>query len=237
MFITQQHKQKKLAQLAAQTMGEQTATAGAMPSQNILMIPGVPPSDVIFAALQQDLSALHDISDVAKKIELKRTVLLPKWLPFITQYRDSGAHKPFEPLVRFVIWQLDAEHIAEAIEWADFAIKQQQPMPNGFARTLDSFTAETIHDWAQRQFKAGDSAEPYLSQVIERIESRQWLVNEPIILNKLFKLVGEFAEKDNQPEIAEKYYLKCVEVNPEKHGVKTRLSALQTKLGKPLSLP
>lgn len=242
MFITVAHKQKCLAKEAAKKLGSDAVqrsviSKAAMAASIAAQPSNVEPQqlaqkEVVLAALKQDLDTLHALTDVRKKIALKKEQLLPKWQPLIDQYRESGAQYPFEPLMRFVIWLLDAEQIDKAIDYADFAIAQQQPMPDGFSRSLDAFTAETIHDWAQRQFKAGHSAEPYLAQVIARIQTRQWLVNEPIILNKLYKLVGEFAEKNNNLEGAEIAYLKCVEVNPEKHGVKTKLAAVQKKLGK-----
>lgn len=239
MSLAKRHQTECKARLAAQQLQEQSAarsesTSAAavnyVPDQNA-------PATVLEMSMQQDLDALHAITDVQKKITLKKDHLIPKWLPFIAQYRDSGAHHPFEPLVWFCIWLLDAEQIDLCIEFSDLAIQQQQKLPSKFTTSsLDTFIAEGLHDWAQRQFKAGHSAEPYLTQVLERVESKQWLVDHPIALNKLFKLVAHFAAKENELEKAEKFYLKCVAVNPTGHGVKGALNAIEKKLGKPVSL-
>lgn len=231
MLITLKHKQKKLAELG-KAIGKSSANAEPIHfEQN-----SKNDKELTFFALNQDLAALHDITDVSKKIELKKSVLIPKWQPIVDDYVASGAHKKFEPLVLLAVWLLDAELIADAMRYADYAIEQQQPMPDNFSRDLPTFMAAGIHDWAQRQLKAGHSAEPYFGQVITRIESKQWLVDAPIVLGFVYKLAAQFAEAANDLETAEKFYLKCVNANPEGHGVKTKLNALQKKLGKQLTL-
>jgi len=193
--------------------------------------------EVVFASLKQDLDALHGLVDVAKKIALKKEQLIPKWLPIVDEYCNSGAHYPFEPLMYLVVWLLDAEQIDKALHYAAIAIAQQQKMPDRFSRDLATFTTVAIHDWAQRQLKAGHSPEPFLTQVIDSVESKRWLVNEPIALGMLFKVAAMFAEHETRLDDAEKYYLKCAEANPLGHGIKTKLSALQKKLGKALTMP
>ena len=231
--LAKAHKAACKAHAAAQQLQEAVRSESASAAAVNFIPPQNASPDVLQIALQQDLAALHNITDVQKKVALKKEKLIPKWLPFITEYKDSGAHHPFEPLVWFCIWLLDAELVDQCIEFSDLAIKQQQKLPPNFTTSsLDTFIAEGLHDWAQRQLKAGHSAEPYLTQVLERVESKQWLVDHPIALNKIYKLVGQFAEMEQQFEKAEQFYLKCVAVNPEKHGVKGALQKVQQKLGK-----
>jgi len=240
IYDTQRHKAECKARVAAEKLNSAGRAHAEINTGDLAMRMAAAltpkqqhPKEVLLAALHQDLQALKQITSVEQKIQFKKEQLIPKWLPFLEQYRANGEHSPFEPLVWMVIWLLDAELIDKCIEWADLAILQQQKLPEHFtSSSLDTFIAEGIHDWAQRQLKAGHSAEPFLSDVIERIEKKLWFVTEPIALNKLYKLVGQFAEVANEPEKAEKFYLKCVEVNPEKHGVKTALTALQRKMGK-----
>jgi len=230
MFTTLAHKQRCLAKAQAIVNNAQGIAAKVLAAPAQIPVNLRNQQGVINAALEQDLSALHQIKDVSQKAELKKTQLIPKWQATIDEYLESGAKHLFEPLVRFVIWLLDSDQIDKAIAYADRAIAQQMPMPSGFSRSLAAFVVETIHDWAQRQFKAGHSAEPYLSDVILRVESKAWLVIEPIILNKLYKLVGLFARQDGELQKAEYFFKKCIEVNPEKHGVKTLLAQVQEKL-------
>lgn len=186
--------------------------------------------DVIAVALAQDLDALKELKAVKDKVALK-VQLLPKWLEVVKSYRESGAQHPFEPLVRTIIWLLDAEQIDVALENADFAIAQQQHMPDEFKRDLPTYVAEEIHNWAERQLKAGHSAEPYLSQLIERLESKAWLVTQVIVLSKIYKLAGMFAEVEGDLKKAEAAYLKCIDANPVGHGVKGKLAKVQAQLG------
>lgn len=234
MSLAKRHQAECKARLAAEQINQQAAAA--LESKSAAAVNYVPEQnasvEVLQMSLQQDLAALHEITDVQKKIALKKEQLIPKWMPYIDQYIQSGAHHPFEPLVRMAIWLMDAEEIDKAIQLTDYAIKQLQKMPDGFKSDLGTFATEGIHDWAYKTFKAGHSAEPFLTQVLERVEGKQWLVTQPIVLNKLFKLVALFAEKENQLEKAEAYFLKCVEVNPKGHGVKGALHAVQKKLGK-----
>lgn len=217
------------AQAAAIAEGQSAANVNFIPDQNA-------PAEVLQAALAQDLAALHLLTDVKKKIALKKEQLIPKWEPFIQQYHDSGAQHPFEPLVWFSIWCVDAGEFEDGIRWADHAIAQNQKLPERFKSTnLEAVITRQIHDWALEQFKAGHSAEPYLTQVVERIEANQWLVSEPALLGMLFKLVALYAEKEKQDEKAESYFLKCVAANPEKHGVKGALHRVQKNLNKPLT--
>jgi hypothetical protein len=240
MSLAKKHQAECKAKLAATQIADQSAaehSASDANSNTTIIIPATGhPQDVLMMALQQDQSALHLLTDVKKKIALKKEQLIPKWAPIIEHYRESGAQHPFEPLVWFAIWLVDAGQFEQGITWADYAIAQHQKIPERFkAVNLESVIARQVHDWAQDQFKAGHSAEPYLSDVVQRIESNQWLVSEPALMGMLFKLVAQYAEKEMQDEKAEAYFLKAVAANPEKHGVKGALHRVQKKLNKPLT--
>lgn len=235
MSLAKAHKAACLAALAAGKIAQASRDESTSSAAQIIPAAGHPLA-VVMAALEQDQSALHLLTDVKKKIALKKEHLLPKWEPIIQHYRDSGAHHPFEPLVWFAIWLVDAGQIEQGITWADFAIAQNQKMPERFrSANLESVITRQVHDWALEQFKAEHSAEPYLTQVVERIETNQWLVSEPALMGMLFKLVALYAEHEKQDEKAEAYFLKAVAANPEKHGVKGSLHRVQKKLNKPLT--
>ncbi len=242
LYDTQAHKAKCLAKVAAEKLNEQRTTADINTGDvavklNRVLSDVANQHDVVLAALAQDREALKQHTDVKKKIALKKEQLIPKWLPIIEQYRDSGAKRPFEPLVWFAIWLIDAGLIEQGIYWADFAIAQGQKMPDNFkSANLESVISRQVHDWALEQFKAQHSAEPYLSEVVARIETNQWLVSEPALTSMLFKLVALYAEHEKQDEKAESYFLKAVAANPEKHGVKGSLHRVQKKLNKELTL-
>lgn len=236
MLITQMHKQKCLAKVAERAAADNKNKLRPAVVLRKGKKPGAGASrkqqtdgDVIAAALAQDLDALKQLESVDAKVELKKQ-LVPKWREVVDQYRESGAQHHFEPLVRLVIWLLDIGQVDAAMEYADFAIAQQQPMPDGFKRDLPAYTAEEVHNWAERQLKADASAEPFLTQLIERVESKAWPVTQVIVNSKIYRIAGMLAERDGDLKKAEGFYLKCVEVNPKGHGVKTKLGAVQARL-------
>lgn len=218
-LITLQHQQRKRAKAEAKKLGQENTAARVSP----------PAGDaaVIDAALQADLSLLSERTDVKEKIALKRQ-LLPKYLPYVQAYRAAGEHYPNPLLVYCLVWLLDVEDIEAALDLAHFAIEQQQHLPERFNRDLPTFVAETVHDWAERQYKAQQSASPYLDQVLESVYSDRWPIGNIIVRGKLFKLAGLFADRNGDIKAAMNWYERALEAN-EKAGVKTRLKELQAK--------
>lgn len=186
---------------------------------------------VVLAAMENAKKALKDIPSIADKIDLKKKII-PEFLPFIEAYRDSGDRFSNEVLTTLVIWLLDIEDIELALDLADFAIEQHQVLPEQFKRDLPTLVTEAFFDWGETQFKAEQSAEPYLGYVLKRVESKQWPIEQIIVLNKIYKLAGLYAERAKDFACAVKYFQLCVDVNPEKHGVKKRLEFCTKNLPK-----
>ncbi|WP_299940139.1 phage terminase small subunit [uncultured Microbulbifer sp.] len=178
--------------------------------------------------LEHDLELLSERDNVVEKIALKRE-LLPKYLPRVRAYIESGAHYPNLLLVWCVIWLLDVEDIEQALELANFAIKQQQQNPARFKRDFPTYVAETLHDWAEREYKAQRSPHPYYSEVLEAVDSQRWPVSNIIVLGKLYKLAGIICDQQEDLAKAVHWYEKAMEVN-DKAGVKTRLEIARKKL-------
>lgn len=220
-LITLKHQERARARAAAQMVtANPTAASKTAFSQNSSR-------DVIEAALALDLQLLSERSDVKEKIALKRQ-LLPKYLQQVHAYCDAGERYPNEVLVYCVIWLLDVEDIEHALQLAAIAIEQQQLMPERFKRDLPTYVAETVHDWAERQYKANQSASPYFDQVVDAVHRESWPVSQIIVVGKVYKLAGLFAERANDVPAAIHWFERATEANP-KAGVKTRLEKLQSK--------
>ncbi|WKD48346.1 phage terminase small subunit [Microbulbifer spongiae] len=222
-FITLQHQQRARARAAAQA----SAAAPTVSAQTD--VTHSPDRSVIAAALQADLQLLSERANVQEKIALKRH-LLPKYLPHVKGYRESGAQYPNPLLVYCLVWLLDVEDIEQALELAALAIAQQQQLPARFNRDLPTFVAETLHDWAERQYMAKRSASPYFEQVLENVEQELWPVTHIIVRTKLYRLAAMFAERNDAPKAAVQWLEKAQAVNPEKAGVKTWLGKLKRQL-------
>ncbi|WP_299945938.1 phage terminase small subunit [uncultured Microbulbifer sp.] len=224
-FITLQHQARARARTAAQAAAA-ASTAVAVAAQTTVL--QSPDRTVIEAALQADLQLLSERANVQEKIALKRQ-LLPKYLPHIQDYRESGAQYPNPLLVYCLIWLLDVEDIEQALELAALAIAQQQQLPARFNRDLPTFVAETLHDWAERQYMANRSASPYYEQVLENVEQGIWPVTQIIVLGKLYKLAGLICDQQEDFARAVHWYEKATAAN-DKAGVKTRLESARKKL-------
>ncbi|MFS1525811.1 phage terminase small subunit [Microbulbifer sp. 2304DJ12-6] len=221
-FITLQHQQRARARAAAQA----SAAAPTVSAQSD--VAHSPDRSVIAAALEADLQLLSERANVQEKIALKRQ-LLPKYLPHVKVYRESGAQYPNPLLVSCLIWLLDVEDIEQALELAALAIAQQQQLPARFNRDLSTFVAETLHDWAERQYMANRSASPYFEQVLENVEQGTWPVTQIIVLGKLYKLAGLICDQQEDFARAVHWYEKATAAN-DKAGVKTRLESARKKL-------
>lgn len=183
---------------------------------------------VVENELAHDLELLSERDSIAEKIALKRE-LVPKYLPRVRAYIEGGANRPNALMVWCVIWLLDIEDIEQALELANFAIKQQQQAPSRFKRDLPTYVAETLHDWAEREYKAQRSPHPYYSEVLEAVDSQRWPVSNIIVLGKLYKLAGLVCDQQEDFAKAVHWYEKATEVN-DKAGVKTRLDVARNKL-------
>ena len=236
MNIALLNKQKKLAKFMQKTAQEKHAK-----EQNVFKGIGKNAStkntsrhrdNVSAQELKNDLERLSEIDEIPEKIDYKKTALIPKYMDIVKAYRESGERHTNEMLVYLIIWLIDVELIEEAIELADFAIEQGQSMPERFKRDLPTYVAEEICTWAERQHKAGLSASPYLDHVAERLIKNVWPVGQKIVLNKVYKLMGLYAEQNTEWSQAVHWFEHCVACNPEGHGVKTKLATAK-KLAEP----
>ncbi|WP_226648151.1 phage terminase small subunit [Microbulbifer variabilis] len=183
---------------------------------------------VVESELEHDLKLLSERENIAEKIALKKQ-LLPKYLPRVRDFMESGANYPYPLLVWCVIWLLDVEDIEQALELANFAIDQQQKMPERFKRDLPTYTAEELHDWAEREYKKQRSPHPYFEEVLKAVETQRWPVVNVIVLGKLYKLAGLICDQQEDFARAVHWYERAQEVN-DKAGVKTRLEMARKKL-------
>ncbi|WHI45029.1 phage terminase small subunit [Microbulbifer sp. VAAF005] len=241
-FITVAHQNKCKAKAAKEKAEQQ-----ALENHAVLFADNIAPQsaptnvedsaashEVIEVSLDRDLELLKERTNIADKVDLKRQ-LLPKYLPFVKKYRESGEHYKNLVLVYCTLWAMDVEDIELALDLAKFAVEQQQKLPHYFkSDDLQTFVAESLHDWALKQYKNNTTASPYFDEVLELVTNNSWPIINTIVLGKLYKMAGLFAEKAGDQESAFKWYHSAEEANPRKAGVKTRLEALAKKLNKPL---
>nr|WP_315492340.1 phage terminase small subunit [uncultured Pseudomonas sp.] len=182
------------------------------------------------AGLDEDLARLKAIQSLAGKQDLKRTELLPKYQDYIQRYLESGLVMPNRVLVQVLVWLFDTTQFDDALELADIAIEQGQLMPERFKRRdIQTFVADAVCEWAYAEYQAGRSPEPYLSNLLPRVDG-EWNLTEQIP-SKYHKLIGMRAMEAEQWETALKHLERSTELYP-KAGNDTRLEKVRKALAK-----
>lgn len=146
-------------------------------------------------ALNQDLASLRDLPLISDRVAHKRDVLLPKWMPTVDAYLESGSEFDHPVFAWCVVWLFDVGDLDKALELADIAIAKRQPTPEAFRSTFPAFVADTVMDWAESTAAAGESIEPYFSRTFENVTTR-WRLHEEITA-KWYKFAGLMLLRDD----------------------------------------
>lgn len=182
------------------------------------------------AALDADLERLSALPGMASRQDLKRSELLPKYQDYVQRYVESGLVFPNRVLVQVMVWLFDTAQLDDALDLANIAIMQGQEMPERFKRRdIQTFIADAICEWAYDQYQAKRSPEPYLSDLLPRVDGG-WALPEQIPA-KFHKLIGiraleaqEWAKAIEHLERAQALYPKV--------GVGTRIENARKALNK-----
>jgi hypothetical protein len=185
------------------------------------------------ASLDQDLERLSALKNLASKQSLKREELLPKYQDFIQRYMESGLVMPNRVLVQVMVWLFDTQQFEDGLELADFAIEQGQQMPERFKRRdVQTFVADAVIEWAYAEYNAQRSPEPYLSDLLPRVDD-EWELTEQIP-SKYHKLIGMRAMEAEQWETALKHLERSTELY-SKAGNETRIQKCRKALAKQMT--
>lgn len=213
-----------------------TALAGPANAQKHLAL--------MTTALDADLERISAINSREARQALKRDELLPKYLDYVQRYRESGLNHPNPVLMQVLVWLFDTAQFEAGIELADFAIGQGQQLPERFKRDVQTFVADELIDWAEAEHKAGRSPEPYVSQLLPRVDGTWagfkqggegvrpalWQLFERIPA-RYHKLLGVLAMDRKDWAAAVEHLNRATELYPE-IGVKTRLEGAEKALRK-----
>lgn len=145
--------------------------------------------------LKRDVERLRSLPRTEDRVEMKRDVLLPRWMPTVEAYLVGDTRFANPALVYCVIWLFDTGEMGQALDWADVAITEQQATPENFKSTLPAFVADTVLEWATNEAAAGRSIEPYFSRTFENIREK-WRLHEDINA-KWYKFAGLYILRDN----------------------------------------
>lgn len=231
MSLALAHKRRTLAQGTAAVIAADAAPLAYSPAE-ALSSPANAKKHLLLmeASLDQDLQRLSDIKGLAGRQALKREELLPKYQDFIQRYMDSGLVMPNRVLVQVMVWLFDTEQFEDGLALADFAIGQGQEMPERFKRRdVQTFVADAVIDWAYAEYNAQRSPEPYLSDLLPRVDG-EWELTEQIP-SKYHKLIGMRAMEAEQWETALQHLERSTELYA-KAGNETRIAKCRKAIAK-----
>jgi coenzyme F420-reducing hydrogenase alpha subunit len=231
MSLALAHKRRTLAQGTAAVIAAAAAPLAYSPAE-ALSSPANAKKHLLLmeASLDQDLQRLSDIKGLAGRQALKREELLPKYQDFIQRYMDSGLVMPNRVLVQVMVWLFDTEQFEDGLALADFAIGQGQEMPERFKRRdVQTFIADAVIDWAYAEYNAQRSPEPYLSDLLPRVDG-EWELTEQIP-SKYHKLIGMRAMEAEQWETALQHLERSTELYA-KAGNETRIAKCRKAIAK-----
>jgi coenzyme F420-reducing hydrogenase alpha subunit len=231
MSLALAHKRRTLAQGTAAVIAAAAAPLAYSPAE-ALSSPANAKKHLLLmeASLDQDLQRLSDIKGLAGRQALKREELLPKYQDFIQRYMDSGLVMPNRVLVQVMVWLFDTEQFEDGLALADFAIGQGQEMPERFKRRdVQTFVADAVIDWAYAEYNAQRSPEPYLSDLLPRVDG-EWELTEQIP-SKYHKLIGMRAMEAEQWETALQHLERSTELYA-KAGNETRIAKCRKAIAK-----
>lgn len=182
---------------------------------------------LVSASLTEDLAALKGLNSVERKVAMKRDTLIPKYGDYARRLKDAGktAH---ELLGYWLVWLFDVGMMAEAFEHALWCLKNGVALPARFQSDIRFFIAAQVLEWAEAEFAAGRSPEPYFSALFTEtlMEPEKWNLPDDLRA-RFFRLRGLMAEKDGDLALAEADLQKALDLGAK---VKTALAGVRKKI-------
>lgn len=145
---------------------------------------------VQIAALEKDVAAAAAISNRAERMEFKRDVLLPRWMPTAQTWLESDSMHQNPVFAWCVIWLFDTGQFDQALDWADVAIERGQETPAAFGSAFPVFVADTVLAWAETEAAQGQDVEPYFSRTLGNV-MQHWNMYE--VIKAKYRLCGRAA--------------------------------------------
>lgn len=237
MSLALAHKRRTLAMGVTAAAVALSGAAMAYTPDDALSSPANARKNLLLqeAALDIDLERLSALNNLASKQSLKREELLPKYQDYVQRYCESGLNFPNRVAVQVMVWLFDTAQFDDALELADFLIDQGQLMPERFKRRdIQTFVADAVCEWAYAEYTAQRSPEPYLSDLLPRVDG-EWQLTEQIP-SKYHKLIGMRAMDAKQWDVALKHLERSTELYAQA-GNNTRIKEVRRALEKQAATP
>lgn len=160
----------------------ETARRGAAPLRNATAY------EQMLVKLAADCRTLKQIRSTERKADKKRE-LLPFYLPWVAGVLANGKGAQDDIVMTVMLWRLDADDIAGALEIARYALTWGLTMPvGGHRRTTPYLLAEEVALAAQRLCDAKQS--PELALLLDTLALTERADMPDIVRAKLHKITG-----------------------------------------------
>lgn len=235
MSLARQHFMKHSAKAAAETAAE----FGTMQEQSFY--------ELQLAQLNNDRHRLKQIQSTEAKIQLKKA-LVPTYLPYIDGIIEANKSVQDVVFMTVLVWCIDVENYAKALEMAEFALVHNMIMPDRFERKTATLVTEEIANAFLKQLKTNEEVDIAVLQQLEKIVIRTDIDAKVLdmpdqVKAKLFVALGkakikliESKDEPSQSDLAfaqdaQAYLERAIELD-EKCGGKQDLKTVETLLKK-----
>lgn len=139
--------------------------------------------------LKTDLNKIRSLPSLAQRAEYKRLQFLPKFLPLVKEYQETGERYQNDVLGYCLMYLFDVGDLEQGLQLAEFAIADGQKMPEGIVRSVAHFVADNVLEFTDKATSKGENAEPYFSETLEKLTTA-WNVSE-IVMAKYYKTASK----------------------------------------------
>lgn len=193
--------------------------------------------ETLQAAMVTDVARIKTKPAIEDKQALKRE-LLPNYLPFVQAYVADGHDYPNDVAVQVMVWLFDVNDIDNALKIGMYLVATgNNDLPPKFARNLLTFIADEVCEWANAQFKAEQTASPYLDALVGYIDNDKvaeaWDLH-PLVLSKNMAMLAKHKEREGKFYECLSLCMRAEEANPKGAGVKTMKERAEKVLAKEL---
>ncbi len=198
------------------------AAASVAPGRSMA---GLRQYDLMLAKLRTDRRRLKEIQSVARKIDVKRTVL-PDYADYVAGVLEGGKGVQDDVLTTVMIWRVDTGDYASALDIARYALQHRMTLPEQYERSLPAAIAE---EFAEAALRARVAGEPFPLAMLQEVEAltRGYDMHDPIRA-KLHKAMGYALEASDKTGALE-MLRRAVELS-DRIGVKKDITRLEAEL-------
>ena len=199
---------------------EQAAASGA-PGESLA---GASAYELMLAKLASDRRRLKSIASIERKIEVKRTELLPDYVDYVAGALAGGRGAQDDVLTTVMIWRIDAGDLAGALDIARYALAHRMTLPDQYDRPLATAIAEEFAEAALAAFRKGGAID--LAQLAEVAQLTAPADMHDQVRAKLHKGLGYAAEQGDNSTAALEHLRRALELD-SRAGVKQDIARLE----------